>query len=138
MERHKVEFMCLNYSLACIFLFAFFINFFFLLNNFVYWKISAVILLPDEEFVILLKKGVVISHTHNVWGFNYCVMNVFPFRIPVRVIIVSIVSSQYFNFSHACISNLDNMTSYNNGGRAAEGHCPLAFFFLLLFLILIE
>lgn len=47
--------------------------------------------LQDEEFVILLEKGV-IPHTRHVRGSNYCLMNVFPDRIPGRAIIVSVVS----------------------------------------------
>lgn len=47
--------------------------------------------MQDEEFVILLEKGV-IPHTRHVRGSNYCLMNVFPDRIPGRAIIVSVVS----------------------------------------------
>lgn len=48
--------------------------------------------LQKEEFVILLKKNE-IPHTRHVRGSNYCLMNVFPDRIPGRAIIVSVVSS---------------------------------------------
>lgn len=46
--------------------------------------------LQDEEFVVLLERGVV-PHTHNVRGSNYCLMNVFPDRITGRAIIISVV-----------------------------------------------
>lgn len=44
----------------------------------------------DEEFVVLLERGVV-PHTQNVRGSNYCLINVFPDRIPGRAIIISVV-----------------------------------------------
>ncbi|KAK9993545.1 hypothetical protein SO802_023248 [Lithocarpus litseifolius] len=43
----------------------------------------------DEEFVVLLERGVV-PRTHNVRGSNYCFINVFPDRIPGRAIITSV------------------------------------------------
>ncbi|KAK9996575.1 hypothetical protein SO802_021261 [Lithocarpus litseifolius] len=46
----------------------------------------------DEEFVVLLERGVV-PRTHNVQGSNYCFINVFPDRIPGRAIITSVVGS---------------------------------------------
>lgn len=46
--------------------------------------------LQDEEFVVLLERGVV-PRTHNVRGSNYCLMNVFPDRITGRAIIISVV-----------------------------------------------
>lgn len=44
----------------------------------------------DEEFVVLLENGV-IPRTHSVKGSNYCLINVFPDRIPGRAIIISVV-----------------------------------------------
>lgn len=55
--------------------------------------------LQDEEFVVLLERGVV-PRTHNVRGSNYCLMNVFPDRITGRAIIISVVCL------HSCISML--------------------------------
>lgn len=49
-----------------------------------------IFLLQDEEFVVLLERGVV-PRTHNVRGSNYCFINVFPDRIPGRAIITSVV-----------------------------------------------
>lgn len=46
--------------------------------------------MQDEEFVILLERGV-IPHTHHVRGSNYNLINVFPDRIPGRAIITSVV-----------------------------------------------
>lgn len=47
--------------------------------------------LQHEEFVVLLKNKEV-PHTRHVRGSNYCLMNVFPDRIPGRAIIISVVS----------------------------------------------
>ena len=44
----------------------------------------------EEEFVVVLPKGVA-PHTRHVRGSNYCLVNVFPDRIPGRAIIVSVV-----------------------------------------------
>lgn len=48
-------------------------------------------LLQHEKFVVLLKNKEV-PYTRHVTGSNYCLMNVFPDRIPGRAIIVSVVS----------------------------------------------
>ena len=62
-----------------------------------------IFLLQDEEFVVLLERGVV-PRTHNVRGSNYCFINVFPDRIPGRAIITSVVcicsSTSMFKFIH--------------------------------------
>lgn len=42
-----------------------------------------------EPFVRVLPKGVV-PHTRHVRGSNYCLMNVFPDRIPGRAIVISV------------------------------------------------
>ncbi|RZC03457.1 putative N-acetyl-gamma-glutamyl-phosphate reductase, chloroplastic isoform C [Glycine soja] len=44
----------------------------------------------NEEFVFVLENGV-IPRTHSVKGTNYCLINVFPDRIPGRAIIISVV-----------------------------------------------
>lgn len=48
-------------------------------------------MIQNEEFVVLLKNKEV-PHTRHVRGSNYCLMNVFPDRIPGRAIIISVVS----------------------------------------------
>lgn len=46
---------------------------------------------------MLLENGA-IPRTHSVRGTNYCLINVFPDRIPGRAIIISVVSfSSFFN-----------------------------------------
>ncbi|KAL5539515.1 hypothetical protein UlMin_045194 [Ulmus minor] len=65
----------------------------------------------DEEFVILLEKGVV-PHTHNVRGSNYCVMNVFPDRIPGRAIIVSVIDNLVKGASGQALQNLNLMLGF--------------------------
>lgn len=45
----------------------------------------------DEEFVIVLEKGIA-PHTRHVRGSNYCLLNVFEDRISGRAIIISVVS----------------------------------------------
>lgn len=62
----------------------------------------------DEEFVILLEKGVV-PHTRNVRGSNYCYMNVFPDRIPGRAIIISVIDNLVKGASGQAIQNLNLM-----------------------------
>lgn len=44
----------------------------------------------DEEFLILLEKGVVLP-TRNVHGSDYCLLNVFPDQIIGRAIIAYVV-----------------------------------------------
>ena len=62
-----------------------------------------IFLLQDEEFLVLLERGVV-PRTHNIRGSNYCFINVFPDRIPGRAIITSVVcicsSTSMFKFIH--------------------------------------
>lgn len=62
----------------------------------------------DEEFVILLEKGVV-PHTRNVRGSNYCLLNVFPDRIPGRAIIVSVIDNLVKGASGQALQNLNVM-----------------------------
>ncbi|XP_068665892.1 probable N-acetyl-gamma-glutamyl-phosphate reductase, chloroplastic [Aristolochia californica] len=65
----------------------------------------------DEEFVILLEKGV-IPHTRNVRGSNYCFMNVFPDRIPGRAIIISVIDNLVKGASGQALQNLNLMMGF--------------------------
>lgn len=65
----------------------------------------------DEEFVILLEKGAV-PHTHNVRGSNYCIMNIFPDRIPGRAIIVSVIDNLVKGASGQALQNLNLMLGF--------------------------
>ncbi|KAE8698640.1 hypothetical protein F3Y22_tig00110597pilonHSYRG00545 [Hibiscus syriacus] len=62
----------------------------------------------DEEFVKVLEKGVV-PHTHNVRGSNYCLMNVFPDRLPGRAIIISVIDNLVKGASGQALQNLNIM-----------------------------
>lgn len=64
---------------------------------------TSIFIIQDEEFVILLKNNEV-PHTRHVRGSNYCLVNVFPDRIPGRAIIVSVVSLFHL-FPPACFSS---------------------------------
>ncbi|KAL3621186.1 hypothetical protein CASFOL_036098 [Castilleja foliolosa] len=61
-----------------------------------------------EEFVILLKKNE-IPHTRHVRGSNYCLMNVFPDRIPGRAIIISVIDNLVKGASGQALQNLNLM-----------------------------
>ncbi|CAI6008560.1 unnamed protein product [Closterium sp. NIES-65] len=54
----------------------------------------------DEEFVVVLPKGIV-PHTRHVRGSNYCLVNVFPDRIPGRAIITSVSPAPHIGFKAA-------------------------------------
>lgn len=62
----------------------------------------------DEEFIILLKKNEV-PHTRHVRGSNYCLLNVFPDRIPGRAIIVSVIDNLVKGASGQALQNLNLM-----------------------------
>lgn len=62
----------------------------------------------NEEFVILLKKNEV-PHTRHVRGSNYCLMNVFPDRIPGRAIIISVIDNLVKGASGQALQNLNLM-----------------------------
>lgn len=64
-----------------------------------------------EEFVKLLEKGVV-PRTHNVRGSNYCLMNVFPDRIPGRAIIISVIDNLVKGASGQALQNLNIMLGF--------------------------
>ncbi|KAL7118899.1 hypothetical protein ACP275_02G029900 [Erythranthe tilingii] len=61
-----------------------------------------------EEFVIMLKKNEV-PHTRHVRGSNYCLMNVFPDRIPGRAIIISVIDNLVKGASGQALQNLNLM-----------------------------
>ncbi|GAU22815.1 hypothetical protein TSUD_142550 [Trifolium subterraneum] len=60
----------------------------------------------NEEFVVLLENGV-IPRTHSVKGSNYCLINVFPDRIPGRAIIISVIDSLVKGASGQALQNLN-------------------------------
>ncbi|CAH9079720.1 unnamed protein product [Cuscuta epithymum] len=62
----------------------------------------------NEEFVILLK-GKEVPHTRHVRGSNYCLMNVFPDRIPGRAIIISVIDNLVKGASGQALQNLNLM-----------------------------
>ncbi|CAA0827616.1 Probable N-acetyl-gamma-glutamyl-phosphate reductase- chloroplastic [Striga hermonthica] len=62
----------------------------------------------NEEFVILLKKNEV-PHTRHVRGSNYCLINVFPDRIPGRAIIISVIDNLVKGASGQALQNLNLM-----------------------------
>uniref|UniRef100_A0A803NPD3 Semialdehyde dehydrogenase NAD-binding domain-containing protein n=1 Tax=Cannabis sativa TaxID=3483 RepID=A0A803NPD3_CANSA len=62
----------------------------------------------DDEFVVLLEKGIV-PRTHDVRGSNYCLMNVFPDRIPGRAIIISVIDNLLKGASGQAMQNLNLM-----------------------------
>lgn len=62
----------------------------------------------DEEFVVMLKDKEV-PHTRHVRGSNYCLMNVFPDRIPGRAIIISVIDNLVKGASGQALQNLNIM-----------------------------
>ncbi|KAI5661040.1 hypothetical protein M9H77_20363 [Catharanthus roseus] len=62
----------------------------------------------NEEFVVLLKNKEV-PHTRHVRGSNYCLMNVFPDRIPGRAIIISVIDNLVKGASGQALQNLNLM-----------------------------
>lgn len=61
-----------------------------------------------EEFVVLLKNKEV-PHTRHVRGSNYCLVNVFPDRIPGRAIIISVIDNLVKGASGQALQNLNLM-----------------------------
>ncbi|KAK4405232.1 putative N-acetyl-gamma-glutamyl-phosphate reductase, chloroplastic [Sesamum angolense] len=61
-----------------------------------------------EEFVVLLGKNEV-PHTRHVRGSNYCLINVFPDRIPGRAIIISVIDNLVKGASGQALQNLNLM-----------------------------
>lgn len=64
-----------------------------------------------EEFVVLLENGVV-PRTHSVRGTNFCLINVFPDRIPGRAIIISVIDNLVKGASGQAVQNLNAMMGY--------------------------
>lgn len=62
----------------------------------------------NEEFVVLLQNKEV-PHTRHVRGSNYCLMNVFPDRIPGRAIIISVIDNLVKGASGQALQNLNLM-----------------------------
>eukprot|EP00250_Pteridium_aquilinum_P008930 c18315_g1_i1 orf=179-1384(+) len=62
----------------------------------------------DEEFVIVLPKGVV-PHTRNVRGSNYCLVNVFEDHIPGRAIIISVIDNLVKGAAGQALQNMNLM-----------------------------
>ncbi|XP_045807633.1 probable N-acetyl-gamma-glutamyl-phosphate reductase, chloroplastic [Trifolium pratense] len=60
----------------------------------------------NEQFVVLLENGV-IPRTHSVKGSNYCLINVFPDRIPGRAIIISVIDNLVKGASGQALQNLN-------------------------------
>ncbi|OIT28055.1 putative n-acetyl-gamma-glutamyl-phosphate reductase, chloroplastic [Nicotiana attenuata] len=65
-------------------------------------------LLQHEKFVVLLKNKEV-PYTRHVTGSNYCLMNVFPDRIPGRAIIVFVIDNLVKGASGQALQNLNLM-----------------------------
>lgn len=61
-----------------------------------------------EEFIILLKKNEV-PHTRHIRGSNYCLINVFPDRIPGRAVIISVIDNLVKGASGQALQNLNLM-----------------------------
>ncbi|XP_051137792.1 probable N-acetyl-gamma-glutamyl-phosphate reductase, chloroplastic [Andrographis paniculata] len=61
-----------------------------------------------EEFVVLLQSNEV-PHTRHVRGSNYCLINVFPDRIPGRAIIISVIDNLVKGASGQALQNLNLM-----------------------------
>ncbi|PSS19181.1 N-acetyl-gamma-glutamyl-phosphate reductase [Actinidia chinensis var. chinensis] len=59
----------------------------------------------NEEFVVLLK-GKEVPHTRHVRGSKYCIMNVFPDRIPGRAKIISVINNLVKGASGQALQNL--------------------------------
>ncbi|KAL2347852.1 hypothetical protein Fmac_001852 [Flemingia macrophylla] len=65
----------------------------------------------DEEFVAVLENGV-IPRTQSVQGTNYCLINVFPDRIPGRAIIISVIDNLVKGASGQALQNLNLMMGF--------------------------
>ncbi|BBM97765.1 N-acetyl-gamma-glutamyl-phosphate reductase [Marchantia polymorpha subsp. ruderalis] len=65
----------------------------------------------DEEFVVVLPKGVVPCTAH-VRGSNYCLLNVFEDRIPGRAIVVSVIDNLVKGASGQALQNMNLMMGW--------------------------
>eukprot|EP00239_Pterosperma_sp_CCMP1384_P010839 CAMPEP_0197866694 /NCGR_PEP_ID=MMETSP1438-20131217/44355_1 /TAXON_ID=1461541 /ORGANISM="Pterosperma sp., Strain CCMP1384" /LENGTH=101 /DNA_ID=CAMNT_0043485281 /DNA_START=68 /DNA_END=373 /DNA_ORIENTATION=- len=64
-----------------------------------------------EKFVHVMNEGQV-PHTRNVRGSNYCVIGVFPDRLPGRAIIVSVIDNLVKGASGQAIQNMNLILGY--------------------------
>ncbi|XP_057495775.1 probable N-acetyl-gamma-glutamyl-phosphate reductase, chloroplastic isoform X2 [Actinidia eriantha] len=76
----------------------------------------------NEEFVVLLKEKEV-PHTRHVRGSNYCIMNVFPDRIPGRAKIISVIDNLVKGASGQALQNLNLMMGIPE--NTGLGYMPL-------------
>eukprot|EP00879_Flechtneria_rotunda_P003014 GHRR01003232.1.p1 GENE.GHRR01003232.1~~GHRR01003232.1.p1 ORF type:complete len:409 (+),score=107.05 GHRR01003232.1:1-1227(+) len=65
----------------------------------------------NEPFVRVLDKGVV-PHTRHVRGSNFCLMNVFPDRLPGRAIVISVIDNLVKGASGQAMQNLNLVMGY--------------------------
>ncbi|GLC37433.1 hypothetical protein PLESTB_001586500 [Pleodorina starrii] len=65
-----------------------------------------------EPFVRVLAPGVV-PHTRHVRGSNYCLMNVFPDRLPGRAIVISVIDNLVKGASGQGLQNLNLMMGWH-------------------------
>ncbi|RZB91814.1 putative N-acetyl-gamma-glutamyl-phosphate reductase, chloroplastic, partial [Glycine soja] len=65
----------------------------------------------DEEFVVVLENGA-IPRTHRVKGTNYCLINVFPNRIPGRAIIISVIDNLVKGALDQALQNLNLLMGF--------------------------
>ncbi|KAG1665336.1 hypothetical protein FOA52_011750 [Chlamydomonas sp. UWO 241] len=64
-----------------------------------------------ETFVKVLPPGVV-PHTRHVRGSNFCLMNVFPDRLPGRAVIVSVIDNLVKGASGQALQNMNLMMGF--------------------------
>jgi N-acetyl-gamma-glutamyl-phosphate reductase len=64
-----------------------------------------------EPFVRLLEPGVV-PHTRHVRGSNFCLLNVFPDRLPGRAIVISVIDNLVKGASGQAMQNLNLVMGY--------------------------
>jgi N-acetyl-gamma-glutamyl-phosphate reductase len=76
-----------------------------------------------EPFVKVLPRGVV-PHTRHVRGSNFCLVNVFPDRIPGRAIVISVIDNLVKGASGQAMQNLNLVMGYPE----TEGLMQLAMF----------
>lgn len=65
----------------------------------------------NEPFVRVLSTGVV-PHTRHVRGSNFCLMNVFPDRLPGRAIVICVIDNLVKGASGQAMQNLNLVMGY--------------------------
>ncbi|KAL5142232.1 putative N-acetyl-gamma-glutamyl-phosphate reductase, chloroplastic [Glycine soja] len=84
-------------------------------ENLLFTEVSILMVLPnivmDEEFVVVLENGA-IPRTHRVKGTNYCLINVFPNRIPGRAIIISVIDNLVKGALDQALQNLNLLMGF--------------------------